>query len=139
MGPPRQDRLLRRLVFRRGQYVRSYLFGLGQVLADDEAVLVRFLGGRECRVPAESLTVVPEEVFETEIANRSVIEARLLIHVYGPEALDPSGRLWVRDPDGLWTTVDKLREESTWPPGGFEFSAHDDVDADARFANTGDL
>ncbi len=133
-----QQRYLK-YVFRKRQCVRSPMFGLGQVVAEGETPLIRFLDGRECRVPANTLGFIPEEEFEAEIANRSAIEARLLIHVYGPEALDPSGRVWVRDRDGLWTTTDKLSEEPMQPPGTMPYFMPDDIGEDARVVVPHDL
>jgi hypothetical protein len=67
-------------------------------------------------VPADTLTYVPDDVFEDHIANRTEIEQSLTSYVYGHEALHPSGRLWVRDEDGLWTTVERKHENRDCHP-----------------------
>lgn len=89
-------------------------------------------------MPADTLYFVPVEEFEREIANRSVIEAWLILRVHGREALGPGNRLWVRDADGLWTTTNKLAQKPTCPPGVFEFFFPDDVGDDARVMDADD-
>ncbi len=113
--------------FRKRQYVRSRLHGLGQVLTEGAEPTIRFLSGRECRVPAHTLTFTPRDMFEANLANRSVVEARLLVYVYGPEALpNRSGAMWVRDDDGCWTTPNRLPQEPQPPSEAPQYVSPDD-------------
>jgi hypothetical protein len=79
-------------VFLKGHCVRSLWDGWGQVVGEGVQPLVRFLDGHECRMSADTLTYVPDDVFEDHIANRTEIEQSLTSYVYGHEALHPSGR-----------------------------------------------
>jgi hypothetical protein len=126
-------------MFRKGQCVHSRFNGFGQVLADGESPVVRFLDGLECQVPEESVSNMPEEDFEAEIANRSMIESYLTIRVYGREALGPDGCLWVRDSDGLWISAERLRQRPTHPPGTMPYFLPDDLGRDARVINPDEL
>lgn len=126
-------------VRRKGCCVRSKPFGLGQVVDGGDEPLVRFLDGRECCVPADTLRFVPEEEFDAEITNRSAIEVWLILRVHGRGALGPGSRLWVKDADGLWATTNKLPGEPTCPPGVIEFFFPDDVGDDARVVGRPDL
>jgi hypothetical protein len=103
-------------VFLKGHCVRSLWDGWGQVVGEGVQPLVRFLDGHECRMSADTLTYVPDDVFEGHIANRTEIEQALTSYVYGHEALHPSGCLWVRDEDGLWTTVERKHENRDCHP-----------------------
>ena len=98
-------------MFPTGSYVRSPMYGLGQVACPGYLPLVRFLDGREERIAADSLAAVSMDVFEREIANRSRIEAWLLIRCGYPELLGEGGTVWTRDHEGLWRTDDRLDEE----------------------------
>lgn len=70
-------------VFYAREYVRSRLHGLGQVVESGDDPVVQFLDGRESAVPGETLTVVPEEVFASELENRLMVERWLSYRVYG--------------------------------------------------------
>ncbi len=105
----------------------------------DGVPLVRFLDGRELRVPADQLTNVPAEAFESEIANRSRINAYLILRVHGRGALGPSGRLWTRDHEGLWATMDSLPPEPVPPPGTMPYFVPDDIGEDARVVDPSEL
>ncbi len=118
-------------VFRKRQCVRSRMHGLGQVLAEGEEPKVRFLDGRECRVPADTLRFISEEEFEAEIANRSVIESYLIVRVHGREALPADGRLWTKDDDGIWVTREELDRRPSHPPGTLPYFMSDDIGDDA--------
>ena len=133
-----QQRYLK-YVFRREYCVRSSMFGFGQVVAEGERPLVRFLDGRETRVPADTLLFVPGEEFEREIANRSVIESYLIIRVHGREALPTDGRLWTKDDDGIWVTREELDRRPSHPPGTMPHFMPDDLGDDARVIDPHEL
>ncbi len=95
------------MIFAR-EYVRSRLHGLGQVIESGDDPVVQFLDGRECEVPGETLTVVPEEVFASELENRMRLERWLTYRVYGiKERPTPMLR------DGKFDLVTAL-QESLW-------------------------
>jgi len=87
------------------------MYGLGQVACPSDPPLVRFLDGREEYMSANGLAAVSIDVFEGEIANRSRIEAWLLIRCGYPELLGEGGTVWTRDHEGLWRTDDRLDDE----------------------------
>ena len=122
-------------VFRRGYCVRSSTFGFGQIVGEGEQPLVRFLDGRECRVPVDTLRFIPEEEFEAEIANRAAIDSCLIIRVHGREALPANGRLWIKDDDGIWVTREELDRRPSHPPGTMPYFLPDDIGSDARIAD----
>lgn len=126
-------------VFRKRQCVRSRMHGLGQVLAEGKKPKVRFLNGRECRVPADTLRFISVEEFEAEIANRSVIESYLIVRVHGREALPADGRLWTKDDDGIWVTREELDRRPSHPPGTMPYFLPDDLGSDAHIVDADDL
>ncbi len=115
------------------------MFGFGQVVTEGEPPLVRFLDGRECRVPADTLRFIPEEEFEAEIANRAAIESHLIILVHGRDALPADGRLWTKDDDGIWVTREELDRRPSHPPGTVPYFLPDDLGVDARVIDPEDL
>ena len=125
-------------MFRKGLCVRS-LFGLGQVVVDGAPPLVRFLDGRECHVAEESLTIVPTEDFEAEIANRTLWNRFLTLCVCGRHGLDDCEPLWVRDEDGIWASPEKQRQVPTNWSGPVEHFVPDDLGQDARVLGPNDL
>ncbi len=115
------------------------MFGFGQIVAEGETPLVRFLDGREIRVPADTLQFVPDEEFEREIANRSAIESHLIILVHGRDALPADGRLWTKDDDGIWVTREELDRRPSHPPGTMPHFLPDDLGDDARVIDPAEL
>jgi hypothetical protein len=126
-------------VFRKRQCVRSRMHGLGQVVSEGVTPLIRFLDGRECRVPADTLRFIPEEEFEAEIANRAAIDSCLIIRVHGREALPADGGLWTKDDDGIWVTREELDRRPSHPPGTMPYFMPDDLGDDARVVGPEDL
>jgi len=76
------DEVVRR-VFYEGETVRSRYHGLGEVTMTGEHPRVRFLDGRECRVPGDTVRLLPPEVYDAEVENQSAIERYLSFRVYG--------------------------------------------------------
>ncbi len=118
-------------MFRKGLCLRSPV-GLGQVAVDGDPPLVRFLDGRECHVAEESLTIVPTEDFEAEIANQTVWNRFLTLCVRGRHGLDDCEPLWVRDEDGIWASPGGQRREPKRWSGPVEHFLPDDLGQDAR-------
>ena len=118
-------------MLRKGLCVRSP-FGLGQVVMDGDPPLVRFLDGCERHVGEESLTIVPTEVFEAEIANQTLWNRFLTLCVCGRHGLDDCEPLWVRDEDGIWASPGRQRETPACWSGPVEHFLPDDLGQDAR-------
>jgi len=70
-------------VFYEGEAVRSRYHGLGEIISAGRAPRVRFLDGRECSVPGDTIMSVPQEVYDAEVHNRTVIERFLTARIYG--------------------------------------------------------
>ena len=125
-------------MFRKGLCVRSP-FGLGQIVEDGTPPLVRFLAGRECHVAEESLTIVPTEDFEAEIANQTLWNRFLTLCVCGRHGLDDCEPLWIRGEDGIWTSPGRQREEPACWSGPVEHFVPDDIGDDARVVSPEEL
>lgn len=125
-------------MFRKGLCVRSP-FGLGQIVMDGDPPLIRFLAGDERHIAVESLTLVPTEDFEAEIANLTLWNRFLTLCVCGPRGLDGCEPLWVRDDEGIWTTPEQQRQEPIHWTGPVERFVPDDIGQDARVLDPNDL
>ncbi len=70
-------------MFYTGEFVRSWFYGLGEVVTLGNDPVARFLDGRECIEPGDRLAIVPDEVFAAELENRLRVERWLTFRVYG--------------------------------------------------------
>ena len=75
-------------MFFESEAVRSRLHGLGRVVGRGSNPIVQFVDGPRCRVHRDALRVIPDEDFETDMANRLVWERYLSVRVGGP--VEPS-------------------------------------------------
>ncbi|MFQ5503092.1 MAG: hypothetical protein ACE5EQ_12485 [Phycisphaerae bacterium] len=66
-----------------GEAVRSLFHGPGRVITSGYNPTVQFLTGSRHRVNGESLKPIPDEQFDTEIANQEAIERYLDLIMYG--------------------------------------------------------
>ena len=117
----------------RGECIRSCL-GFGQVLTDGHMPMIRFLDGRVCRIPENAVTILPAEMFESEISNRTKWNRLLTLYVSGPRALDEGGELWKRDRDGIWSHRDDLSDDDSHPSGVMKYFLQDEMVVSARDA-----
>jgi len=119
-------------VLHRGQAVRADSFGFGQLLTGGKEPLVRLLDGEERYLPADALSVIPNELLEDEVLNRSMWHFYLTLRAYGAATLRRSRPPWVRGQDGIWMSPNSLREKPTPCPGSNERSVSAGVDDEKR-------
>ena len=77
-------------VFYKGELVRSRYHGLGQVTKTGTRPCIRFLDGRECCVFGDTIRLVPQEVYDAELRNRTLIERYLTLRIYGFAPTQPT-------------------------------------------------
>ena len=70
-------------MFYEGETVRSRYHGLGEVTMTGDHPRIRFLDGRECRVPGDTVRSVPRVAYDAEVENRMRIERYLAFRVGG--------------------------------------------------------
>lgn len=79
-----------RPVYYLGEFVRSTLHGLGEVVVSGRDPVVTFMSGVRLCVDGSTLVVVPDEVYEAEEHNRAQIEAWLTRRLTGQVVREPA-------------------------------------------------
>jgi len=77
-------------VFYEGEVIRSCYHGLGEITLAGKEPRVRFIDGRESVVPGDTIRLVPQDVYDAEIRNRTLIERYLILRIYGSAPSPPA-------------------------------------------------
>lgn len=93
--------------------VRSPRYGLGVVIWAGDDPWVQFLAGERLQVEGSALRVVPDEVYDAEVANRARLERWLTWRVTG--MLEPEPKLVSRPRTDLEGKLHRSAEQSCLP------------------------